>query len=247
MEYVILASGSRGNATVIMNGKTRILVDAGIPHHELLSKLESLNIGVNQIDAVLVTHEHIDHVRCLDIFDKSKIYSSPNTISLETNNHLVFYKEHHIAGFDVTPIQLSHDCADPMGFVIRHESEKLVYITDTGNIRDEDFQYLNNATHYIFESNHDENMLLLTNRPHYLKQRIMSPKGHLSNITASLILAKLIGEQTKSIRLAHLSDEANTKELAYQTLVEILEEHGIEYRGIDILVADRNLITRGLK
>lgn len=247
MEYVILASGSRGNATVIMNGKTRILVDAGIPHHELLSKLESLNIGVNQIDAVLVTHEHIDHVRCLDIFDKSKIYSSPNTISLETNNHLVFYKEHHIAGFNITPIQLSHDCADPMGFVIKHESEKLVYITDTGNIRDEDFQYLNNATHYIFESNHDENMLLLTNRPHYLKQRIMSPKGHLSNITASLILAKLIGEQTKSIRLAHLSDEANTKELAYQTLVEILEEHGIEYRGIDILVADRNLITRGLK
>ena len=247
MEYVILASGSRGNSTIVMNGKMRILIDAGLPHHELLSKLSSLNLSIAQIDAVLVTHEHIDHVRCLDIFDKSKVYSSPNTISLEERNHLEFYKQHAIAGFDITPIQLSHDCADPMGFVIKHDNESLVYVTDTGYIREQDFQYLNNATHYIFESNHDENMLLLTNRPHYLKQRIMSPKGHLSNVTSALILAKLIGSETKSIRLAHLSDEANTKELAYQTLVEILEEHGIEHQGIDIVVADRNLITRGLK
>jgi phosphoribosyl 1,2-cyclic phosphodiesterase len=247
MEYVILASGSRGNSTVIMNGKTRILIDAGLPTHELLSKLESLNLSVDQIDAVLITHEHIDHTRSLDVFSKSKVYSSPLTLSLEDKNYLEFYKEYRIAGFNITPIQLSHDCADPMGFVIKHESESLVYITDTGHIKEQDFQYINNATHYILESNHDENMLLLTKRPHHLKQRIMSPKGHLSNITASLILAKLVGVETKSIRLAHLSDEANTKELAYQTLVDIFEEHGIAYQEIDILVADRYQITRGLK
>jgi phosphoribosyl 1,2-cyclic phosphodiesterase len=247
MEYIILASGSRGNSTIIMNGKTRILIDAGLPRHELLSKLESLNLSIDQIDAVLVTHEHIDHTRSLEVFSKSKIYSSPLTLSLEDKNYLEFYKEYRIAGFNITPIQLSHDCADPMGFVIKHEEESLVYITDTGHIKEQDFQYINNATHYIFESNHDENMLMMTRRPHHLKQRIMSPKGHLSNITASLILAKLVGVGTKSIRLAHLSDEANTKELAYQTLIEILEEHGIAHQEIDILVADRNLITRGLK
>lgn len=247
MEYVILASGSRGNSTVIMNGKTRILIDAGLPTHELLSKLGSLNLSVDQIDAVLITHEHIDHTRSLEIFAKSKIYSSPLTLSLEDKNYLEFYKEYRIAGFNITPIQLSHDCADPMGFVIKHESESLVYITDTGHIKEQDFQYINNATHYILESNHDENMLLLTKRPHHLKQRIMSPKGHLSNITASLILAKLVGVGTKSIRLAHLSDEANTKELAYQTLIDILEDHGIAHQDIDILVADRYQITRGLK
>ncbi len=247
MEYIILASGSRGNSTVIMSGETIILIDAGIPHHELKAKLESINISIEQIDAVLITHEHIDHVRCLDIFDKSRVYSSPNTISLVEKNHLTFYKPHYIAGFEILPIQLSHDCADPMGFVIKHGQESLVYVTDTGNIDEKDYQYLNNATHYIFESNHDENMLLLTNRPSILKQRIMSPKGHLSNITAALILAKLVGVQTKSIRLAHLSDEANTKELAYQTLIDILEEHGIEHQEIDIMVADRYQITRGLK
>jgi phosphoribosyl 1,2-cyclic phosphodiesterase len=247
MEYIILASGSRGNSTVIMNGKTRILIDAGLPRHELLSKLESLNLSIDQIDAVLVTHEHIDHTRSLEVFSKSKIYSSPLTLSLEDKNYLEFYKEYRIAGFNITPIQLSHDCADPMGFVIKHEQESLVYITDTGHIKEQDFQYINNATHYIFESNHDENMLMMTRRPHHLKQRIMSPKGHLSNITASLILAKLVGVDTKSIRLAHLSDEANTKELAYQTLIDIFEEHGIAHQEIDILVADRNLITRGLK
>jgi len=247
MEYVILASGSRGNSTVIMNGKTRILIDAGIPEHELLSKLKSLNLSIDQIDAVLITHEHIDHTRSLEIFPKSKLYSSPLTLSLEDKNYLDFYKEYKIAGFTIIPIRLSHDCADPMGFIVKHETETLVYITDTGYIDEKDFQYINNATHYILESNHDENMLLMTRRPHQLKQRIMSPKGHLSNITASLILAKLVGSRTKSIRLAHLSDEANTKELAYQTLVDILEEHGIAHQEIDILVADRNQITRGLK
>jgi phosphoribosyl 1,2-cyclic phosphodiesterase len=247
MEYVILASGSRGNSTVIMNGKTRILIDAGLPTNELLSKLESLNLSVDQIDAVLITHEHIDHTRSLEIFSKSKVYSSPLTLSLEDKNYLEFYKEVKIAGFNITPIQLSHDCADPMGFIIKHDHESLVYITDTGYIKEQDFQYINNATHYILESNHDENMLMMTKRPHHLKQRIMSPKGHLSNITASLILAKLVGVETKSIRLAHLSDEANTKELAYQTLIDILDEHGIAHKEIDILVADRYQITRGLK
>lgn len=247
MNYTILASGSRGNSTVIESNGHTILIDCGIPSSELYSKLEELNISIEQIEAVLITHEHIDHIRSIQNFDFAKIYSSQDTLAnLNSGNILFPFQEYLIAGFKITPIPLSHDCNNPIGYIVKDEKESLVYMTDTGYVKEKYFQYITNATHYIFESNHDVKMLLHTNRPYYLKRRIMSMEGHLSNDDAAIILSRVIGDRTKSLRLAHISEDANTKELAYDTLISVFEECGISYGNISIEVADRYQITKGM-
>lgn len=247
MNYTILASGSRGNSTVIESNGHTILIDCGISSSELHSKLEKLNINIKQIEAVLITHEHIDHIRSIQNFDFAKIYSSQDTLAnLDINNVLLPFQEYEIAGFKITPIPVSHDCNNPVGYVIKDSQETLVYMTDTGYVKEKYFQYITNATHYIFESNHDVKMLLNTSRPYYLKKRIMSMEGHLSNDDAAIILSRVIGDKTKSLRLAHVSEDANTKELAYDTLINVFEECGISYANINIKVADRYQITKGM-
>ena len=125
------------------------------------------------------------------------------------------------------PLQTSHDAVDPFGFAILNGSEKLVYMTDTGFIPEGDLPYMENADHYIIESNHDEKMLLASSRPPFLKKRIKGKKGHLSNKQAALGIAKIIGDRTKSITLAHLSEECNTPSLALKTWRDIFEKKGL--------------------
>ena len=118
-------------------------------------------------------------------------------------------------------------------------------MTDTGYVNKKFFPYLKDADHYVFESNHDETMLLRCKYPYFLKKRIISDSGHLSNTDCAEILSLLISEKTKSIVLAHLSEEANTKELAISTLKDIFNKNGIDYSNIVIQAADRYKITIG--
>jgi len=221
------------------------MVDVGLSIREIKEKMHVLGVSFDQVEGVFITHEHIDHIKSLKSIDNSKIYTSQGTWPVCVQNTLEYFQQYDIAGFKVTPIPLSHDAKNPVGYVFDDGEEKMVYMTDTGYIKKDYFQYIANANHYIFESNHDVRMLLQTNRPFMLKKRILSDEGHLSNDDAAEILTKLIGVKTQSIVLAHISEEANTPDLVLETFYRVMKEEMIDLSKIIVQVADRHEITRG--
>lgn len=245
MEYALLASGSSGNCTLIKSHGHLVMVDVGLGIREIKEKLSFLGESYNQIEAFFITHEHIDHVKSLKSVDINKIYTSRGTWPVGSENTLEYFQQYSIAGFKVTPIPLSHDAKNPIGYIFDDGEEKMVYMTDTGYVKKDYFQYITNANHYIFESNHDIRMLLQTNRPFMLKKRILSDEGHLSNDDAAEILTKVIGTNTQSIVLAHISEEANTPDLVLETFYRIMKEEMIDLSKIVVQVADRHEITKG--
>jgi phosphoribosyl 1,2-cyclic phosphodiesterase len=143
----------------------------------------------------------------------------------------------------VYPLSISHDASDAVGYVIYHKDKKLVYITDIGYLPQKDYELLSNADMYVFESNYDVTLLFTSNRPFYLKQRIDSVKGHLSNTDSAYNLAQLVGPNTRHIILAHPSRECNTKELALETINEVFAEYGIDQSNMTIEVATQDIPT----
>lgn len=239
MKFIILASGSKGNSTLVINDKEElILIDAGISYKEIKEKINRYGYDINDINHVLITHEHDDHIKSISCFSNAKIYSLKD-INV-ANNYLEKYSQVNINGFDVMAIPLSHD-VKCCGYVIKDNKETLVYITDTGYINYKNIKYITNADYYIFESNHNVPMLMETKRPFFIKSRILGDEGHLSNEVASDTLCDIIGENTKQIYLAHISQEANTKEQAISTLYAKAKEREIEINNIFINAADQNI------
>lgn len=225
MKFYIVASGSRGNATLIANKNHLILIDMGITKSSLVESLHKHGYEFSDIEAVFFTHEHNDHIKGRDFFkDINKVYSSYGTTKLITSNYLEPYQKYEIAGFSITPVETSHDAYRPLGYIIESDNEILVYITDTGYVLDETLKLSKDADYYIFESNHDVNMLLQTNRPEVLKHRILSDVGHLSNYDSAHYMTQMIGPKTKQIFLAHISLEANTPEMALETYRKVFKK-----------------------
>lgn len=245
LKYHVLASGSKGNATLVETTKTKIVIDVGVGIKELERKLISLNIDINEIDAFLITHEHIDHIRAIQYIPREKIYTGVGFFPINEENFLYAFMERIIGDMKITPLPISHDSLSGFGFVIKNDVEKLVYITDTGYVSSRNIKYMANATHYIIESNHDIQMLYESGRPHYLIRRILSDNGHLNNEECGEVLAKTIDETTKTVTLAHISEVANEPALALTTVKKILKEYGIEHDQILFQVADQEEITKG--
>ncbi len=238
MKIVVLASGSKGNSTYIEYKNTKILIDLGISQLALTKKLDEIGVNIDDIDAILITHTHIDHVGGLKTFIKkhnTKIYLSKimyDELGLNIVNHEFIESENIIINdIKINVIKTSHDTNDSMGFVIKADKE-LVYITDTGYINKKYFKDIYNKNVYIFESNHDLEMLIDGKYPYYLKQRILGDKGHLSNKDSSYYLSKLTGEQTSHIILAHLSEDNNTEEKALESLYNALEKENKHINNI---------------
>ncbi len=228
MKISILASGSKGNATFVQIDNTKILIDLGVSCKYIEQKLKEINVSPKEIKYVLITHTHSDHINGLVAFYqkyKPIIYIMPKMLPIlkEYLNdfNYCFYDNGKIDDILVNIIKTSHDSEDSVGFLI---DERLVYITDTGYLNERYFKLLENKEVYILESNHDLEMLMNSNYPYYLKQRIWSDKGHLSNKMASFYLSKLIGNKTKYIFLAHLSQENNNQKLALDTLLSYIDE-----------------------
>ena len=239
MKFIILASGSKGNSTLIISeNNDLLLIDAGISYKEIKEKINRYGYDISDINHVLVTHEHDDHIKSINSFNSAKIYSLKD-INV-ANEYLEKYEEVNINGFYITPIPLSHD-VKCCGYVVRDENEKIVYVTDTGYVNYKNLKYITNADYYIFESNHNVPLLMETNRPFYIKSRILGDEGHLSNEVASELLCDVIGENTKQIYLAHLSREANTKEKALNTFYNIAKEKNIDINNIFVNAADQNI------
>lgn len=251
MKVCVLSSGSKGNTTYIETNQAKILIDAGNSSKYILEKLTSLNVNPSDLDAILITHIHADHVKGLPVLLKrinpcvymtEKMYSYLDYIE---NYHLIDTETFDIKDIHVEVIHTSHDTEDSLGYIINNEDKSLVYITDTGYINRKYFDLLSNRNLYIMESNHDVEMLNNGKYPFELRQRILSDKGHLSNYDSAKYLAKFIGDKTKYILLAHLSEENNTEELAYKTLTDRLNK---ENEQVDnIIIATQNKETELIK
>lgn len=242
MKIVVLASGSKGNSTYIENNDKKILIDLGVSLEYIEDKLNNINVDPKDINCILITHTHSDHIIGLSKFIKkydTSILISPKMESeiikkVKDPNIIYFNKEMDLDGLSIKIIKNSHDC-DSFGFII---NDKVVYITDTGYINSKHFPLISNKEVYILESNHDVEMLMNGSYPHYLKQRILSDKGHLSNEACSYYLSQLIGENTKYIILSHLSEENNTEEKALEEL-----NNKIKNTKIKKIVAKQNVPT----
>jgi len=226
MKYYSIASGSKGNCFVVQSNKTTLVIDCGSTKKHLTRNFHNIDVKYEQVDALLITHGHSDHIGQIKMFWDIPTYSP---IEIEDKPKLVRirpYQPFIIQGVRVLPIALSHDSGLTVGYIIDDGLEKLVYITDTGYIRDSELPILKGADYYILESNHDPDLLMQTRRPFGIKTRILSDNGHLSNHDSAEILSKVVTLQTKEIVLAHLSAEANTHDLAYQTVYNKLQTMG---------------------
>ena len=240
MKICVLSSGSKGNTTYIETPNAKILIDAGNSSKYILEKLQELEVNPEEIDAILITHIHVDHVKGLPVLLKrinpcvymtEKMYPYLDYIE---NDSIIDKPSFCIKDIYIETIKTSHDTEDSLGYIINNQNKSVVYITDTGYINHKYFNILKNRDIYIMESNHDVEMLNNGKYPFELRQRILSDKGHLSNYDSAKYLSRFIGEKTKYILLAHLSEENNTKELAYNTLTNRLEKEHIAMNNIII-------------
>lgn len=244
MKVIVLSSGSKGNTTYIECGGTKILIDMGNTCKYVVNKLKGIGIEAEEIDAIFITHTHVDHVKGLKVFLKkynTKVYFTEkmqDELCYIENYSLIDSNEILIGNLLLHVIKTSHDVADSVGYVIEGDKGSIVYITDTGYINHKYFPLLKNREVYILESNHDIEMLNHGPYSFQLRQRILGDKGHLSNYDCSRYLSSFIGNKTKCIVLAHLSEENNTKELAYDTLLERLNENELEVEKILIAMQD---------
>ena len=239
MRVSVLSSGSKGNTTYIESKNAKILIDVGNTAKYIKEKLEDIGVEPEELDAVLITHTHIDHVKGLKVFEKK--YNIPvylTDIMLKSldfiDKYVLLDDEFDIKDIHINSIKTSHDAPDSRGYVLSSENKSVVYITDTGYINKKYFDILKNINLYIMESNHDVEMLNNGNYPFSLRQRILSDKGHLSNYDSAKYLCSFIGDNTKYVLLAHLSEDNNTEELAYETLVSRMNKNNIHINNIII-------------
>lgn len=227
MKVIVLSSGSKGNTTYIETENTKLLIDMGNTCKYVKERLEDIGVTLSDLDGILITHLHVDHIKGLKVFCKKyecKIYLTEIMKGYldYINNYQIIDDKFDINDVHVESIKTSHDTPDSRGYILTNNNKSIVYITDTGYINQKYFDILRNRDLYIMESNHDVEMLTNGKYPYQLRQRILSDKGHLSNYDSSRYLSDFVGDKTKYVLLAHLSKDNNTEKLAYETLVNRL-------------------------
>ncbi len=238
MQIHVLASGSTGNATFIEMENTKLLVDAGISTRRIKQSLEKLGTKIEDLDGVLITHEHRDHVNGLTTLLKKyhlPTYARPDTWqsmycreTLPQDCCRELPDSLDIGKVKVEPFAISHDAADPVGFRLYSGSTKVSFATDLGFVTPTVKEALALSDVLVLEANHDVEMLKNGSYPWYLKKRIMSNRGHLANTDAGWTLARLNRKAHTDVFLAHLSRENNRPELAEETVAAILTQEGCQ-------------------
>ena len=244
ISFVVVGSGSKGNATLLFDEETLIQIDMGLPMRRITAALESIKKNKSDLQGILITHEHTDHIKNLSMYKgKVPIYASKGTVDY-FDHEVVPFDSFEIGTLSIIPFMTSHDAANPVGYVIISGKTKLVYLTDSGYVPEESLDYLKDADYYIMESNHDLKMLMKSNRPAVLKRRIKGDEGHLSNIDSAIYLSELVGPKTKEIYLAHLSEECNLPERALEAYRKTFKKKEVPY-DINSICLKQNEAVRG--
>lgn len=256
--FCSLASGSSGNCQYIETKKTRILVDAGLSGKKIQEALKSIDVDPGTINYILVTHEHSDHTKGIGILSRRfnlPIYANTNTWNnmkkdlgeIKEENIRVFNtdKDFELGDMGILPFKISHDSSDPVGYCFYHLNKKISILTDTGIVSDEVKKTIRGSNLLMLEANHDIEMLKVGKYPWFLKKRVLSEVGHLSNEDAGKVLAEVFTDNNEQILLGHLSKENNFPELAYQTVANIMGEMGINiHKDITIDLTYRDKPTK---
>ena len=236
MKLIVLGSGSKGNCTYYQTPTTTFFIDCGFSTRDIRQRLALRDIELAQLNAIVITHEHSDHVVGLPSIYKyyqPKLYVTAKTYqglaphikqAIPTNCLFVYDDSIDLDDVVLEPFRLSHDANEPFGFIIHHEQKRIVHCADTGYVPRSLFDRLRGAEGYVFESNYDPELLLDTDRPFLLKQRIIGNTGHLSNEQSALVLRELLTERSRFVVFIHLSQEANTERHAMETHQQFLPD-----------------------
>ncbi len=236
--FLSLVSGSSGNCTLVSDGKTNLLADCGLSCKKLEEALSKTKISPYELDAILITHEHSDHIKGagvvsrkygLPVFATAKTHECMNIGNIgDTNIRYVSPDiDFEIGTIGVRPFSIPHDAANPVGYNFFFGEKKLSLATDIGRMNDYIMENLKGSIAVLLESNHDTQMLKNGRYPAVLKKRILGDLGHLSNDAAAKTVLELVKNGTKHIMLGHLSEENNTPRAAYLTTVNMLAENGV--------------------
>lgn len=243
MKVQTIASGSKGNCTIVLCNDTNLIIDMGISYLALKNSLEENSLSFDNFNGILITHCHKDHTKGLSslikktnipVYIPEKMYDSIKEY-VPYPRCIIIDDEFYINDVKINLLHTSHDAPCSVGFIIRNNDKSLVYITDTGYINRKILNNIVGKDCYIIESNHDEVMLMDGPYPRFLKERVISDKGHLSNITTAKYLKKIVGKNTKNIILAHRSETNNTEE----KILEAINNVELD-KNINIYIAKQN-------
>ncbi len=247
-----IASGSSGNCVLISSEKTRFLLDAGTNAKYIKTALSAIGVSVNELDAIILTHEHFDHISALKVLSKhisAPVYASKGTAEalirgagcrVEQLRPFDAGSGFFVGDFFIESFCTSHDACDSVGYVINCGNRKVGYATDLGRITGEIVSVLKGSETVLLESNHDTELLKSGSYPYYLKRRILSDTGHLSNADCADAALEIAKSGTRKIILSHLSAENNTVKIAYDTTRSRLDCAGAG-EEVELLVAKRRL------
>jgi phosphoribosyl 1,2-cyclic phosphodiesterase len=261
LNFCSLSSGSSGNCYYLGNEFHGILIDAGISATSIRKFLKNMDISMQTIMGVLITHNHIDHIRGLELLTRKNtlpaftthniwksILTPHRNISRDSVREIPVKQKFHLAGFDIEAFPVCHDAPETIGFHICAGGKKITIATDLGHICQTAAPYIKAANFLVIESNYDEQMLVKGNYPHFLKARIRSDHGHLGNHQTSAFLAENISDNLSIICLAHLSKNNNTPGIVLQTLQRTFSEKGIILNGQQrISILNRNTPTEMIR
>ena len=251
IRFISLISGSSGNAAFLSDGKTNLLIDCGMSGVRLKDALSAIDVLPDSIDALLVTHEHIDHVKGAGVISRRyniPVYATEGThtamdvgkISDENTRLIYSGSEFEIGSIAVTPFTIPHDARQPVGFTFMVNGEKYALATDMGTMTNDILNNITGSKKILLESNHDVEMLRMGSYPFPLKQRILGNSGHLSNDIAAKTALYLVQRGTEHIMLGHLSQENNRPEIAMMETYNMLTASGVNVGSdMTLKVADR--------
>lgn len=249
-----LASGSKGNSIYLGTEQTKILVDAGLSGKALIQKLSEINVDISEIDGILISHEHIDHIQGLKVL--ALRLGIPILANAETAKGIVGAlhdcpkfkifatgETFEFGDLEIHPFSIQHDTLDPVAFTIKTAGLKLGFCTDLGFVTTLVSTQLRDCDYLYVEANHQPSMVHASARPMVYKQRVLSRTGHLSNEACGQLLSQVYHPGLKHVHLAHLSSECNTPEVAINVVQGILRAQGI---SIDMCTAPQHMISRAI-